>query len=128
MVQHDIWRHRKKSLQQVQSQEHTLTSKQDHLSLNVYWSSLHLKPPTSQIPSIHGITPQSKMQNQDPFQTPPSPINFVSSLGGFLNHPAQRVLACLGGDMNYLARICTELLSKPRHSFGAPTTLHSDLF
>lgn len=101
--------------------KHTLTEKQDHPSLSVRWLSPH--PHTS---SIHGITPTKQIAKPRPLSWPPSSINFVSFLGGFLNRPARECSLVWVGTL-----LCTDLyrgIVKAQTQFQSPQARPSDLF
>lgn len=111
----------KKKVPSTYSLNHTMTEKQSHPSLSVCWLS-----PYPQTSSTHGITPQSKLQNRDPFLDLHHQLTLFPSW--VASSTAQPESVSLSGWGHYSAQICTEVLSKPRAQLQSPQALPSDLF
>lgn len=113
MVQHDIWRYRKKKFPaRTILSILWLRSRTIHHSVSVGCPHIPTPPPSMESP------PRSQLQNRDPFLDLHHQLTLFPSW--VASSTAQPESVRLSGWGHYSARICTEVLLKPRLSFRAP--------
>lgn len=113
MVQHDIWRYRKKKFPACTiSSILWPRSRTIHHSVSVGCPHIPTPPPSMEPP------PRSKLQNRDPFLDLHHQLTLFPSR--VASSTAQPESVSLSGWGHYSAWICTEVLSKPRLSCRAP--------